>query len=118
MDATRLIELAMKTYATGGDILLRMWYYGLNKDDKKTFEKFLDDTVAGLSVYYDEGNPGVKVMTPEMLEFAGSITKMFPPECTLDYHRYLANRLYFRKCPDCGLHIIGPSRRKDRALRR
>jgi hypothetical protein len=118
MDAIRLMELGMKVYATGGDILLRMWYYELNGDDRKTFEDRIDQIIAGLGVYYDDKFPDVKVMTPEMIEFAQSVAKMFPMECSLDYHRYLANQLYMRTCPDCGLHIIGPARRKDRGILR
>jgi len=112
MNHTQLIQLGMKVYQTGGDILLRMWYFRLNRDDKKTFEDFIDETIASLPTFFDPDNPEVNIMTPQMMEFAESVYLMFPMECSLDYHRHLANVLYFSKCPDCGLHIRGPRRRK------
>lgn len=32
--------------------------------------------------------------------------------CTFAHHRELWNNGHTGKCPDCGLHIIGPARRK------
>jgi hypothetical protein len=117
MNGKRLSEIAMRIYFAGGEPLLRIWYSDLNKDEQKAFDDYIQEIVGSLSYYYDPANPTVKVMSPQLATFWTSIQMMFPQECTLDYHRYLANRLYIRRCPDCGLYIVGPTRKRKVAFR-
>jgi hypothetical protein len=103
----------MKVYTKGGDLVLKMWYAELNKDDKKAFDEFIQATIDSLGPYFDESNPGVNIMSDQMMEFAYSISFLFPDRCTPEHHRYMHNVLLFRKCPDCGQPLLkGPKIRR------